>query len=124
MKKLIISILMSVFLASLSPAAAGPQSVVVDIVGSIVEDTEIGVPAASSIDLEIIGSSAKNTKISAPRPVGCISCCCPASCPTMLCDCNAACDVELPTQQHLGVDAWYGTFWYTPFDHLPKWPQI
>jgi hypothetical protein len=24
---------------------------------------------------------------------------------------------------HLGVDAWYGAFWYTDIN-MPKWPQI
>jgi hypothetical protein len=123
LKKAILSILMLMVLSSEAFAAGGHGSVVVDIVGSNAEDTRITAPAAGSIDLEIIGSNARNTEISTKERV-CTSCCCwPYSCPAAPCNYSQSYTATVPSVQHLGVDAWYGTFWYTPFDHLPKWPQ-
>jgi hypothetical protein len=123
LKKAIPFILMFVALSSVS-FAAGHGPIVVDIVGSNTEDTRIDAPAAGSVDLEIVGSNARNTVISTKVEKAGFSCCCwPYYCPQASCNYSQPCTVTQTSGQHLGVDAWYGTFWYTPYNHLPKWPQ-
>jgi hypothetical protein len=108
-------ILAIVLLASIA-LAYGKGPVNVDIIGSQADNTKIIFPG-SSLDMEIIGSSTNNTQVLAKAPVN-----------------NTVCKwrghekrrpeckpkFEIP---HLGVDAWYGCYWYT-HDYMPRWPQI
>jgi hypothetical protein len=99
--------------------ACGKGQVVVDIIGSQADNTEIIFPV-SSLDLEIIGSSTNNTQVLSKAPV---------KCNCNIKDCRPDCQFRKPECRkkpeipHLGVDAWYGTFWYSPIN-LPKWPQV
>jgi len=103
--------------ASTAYAFGGPGSVVVDIVGSVTDNTMITSSGMEKIELEIIGSEANNTIISPPAEmvVICPECICP--------ECENEQESHPWDGMHLGVDAWYGTFWYTDIN-MPKWPQI
>ena len=142
--KLRLSIILAIALmlsASSALAFGGPGSVVVDIVGSRTDNTLIAANGMSDVDLEIIGSISNNTNISSPAPsrakraqICSGSSFCP-ECPACLAyPCPPCQDGRSDIQQlkkvtypwdnmHLGVDAWYGTFWYTDIN-MPKWPQI
>lgn len=103
-----------------------PGSVVVDVVGSTIDNTRITTTGHESVELEFVGSVANNTVIAPPErkpPV-----CPPYVCPEMNCGCveeSGQCQQKrYPWEDmHLGVDAWYGTFWYTDIN-MPKWPQF
>jgi len=111
--------LMLVLLASSVHASSGAGSVVVDIVGSNTDNTQI-VSGGAPIELEIVGSTSSNTKISPPAVVipdcYCGYCYYP----------DVRYNVTKPSypwdSMHLGVDAWYGTYWYTNV-YMPKWPR-
>jgi hypothetical protein len=109
-------------------AFGGPGSIVVDIVGSSTDNTKITSSGMDKVDLEIIGSEANNTIISPPEKH--------AKCPRHICpdlDYSDSTYTFEKTEKkekrypwenmHLGVDAWYGTFWYTDVN-MPKWPQF
>ncbi len=108
-------------------AFGGPGSIVVDIVGSSTDNTKITSSGMEKVDLEIIGSEATNTIISPPEIVKCPRHICPDS------DYSDSIYTLEKTDKkekrypwenmHLGVDAWYGTFWYTDIN-MPKWPQF
>ncbi|MDD1750334.1 MAG: hypothetical protein LUO89_10720 [Methanothrix sp.] len=122
-----ISILLTLTLmlsASNAYAFGGPGSVTVDIVGSVTDNTRITSSGMDKLDLEIIGSEAYNTIISPPAEIiaECPKYICPdINCPEVKCDSEKKC---YPWEKmHLGVDAWYGTFWYTDIN-MPKWPQL
>ncbi|MGB4653568.1 hypothetical protein [Methanothrix sp.] len=132
---------MLILMASNAMAFGSPGSVVVDIVGSDVKDTVVVADGRGGIDLEIIGSTAKNTTVSPYMSLAiCQSCqICPAcpTCPmpiypTPVCPTCPTCPPDEgaykpPTPwdyMHLGVDAWYGAFWYRDYPNMPKWPQI
>ncbi len=118
-----LSIILAFVLVLLSfnaSAFADTGSIVVDIVGSNTDNTRIVSPGIEKVELEIIGSTSKNTTIAAAKKtIECKMCCYPyfgyenkpeykpASRPW--------------DKMHLGVDAWYGTFWYTNIN-MPKWP--
>jgi len=104
-------------------AFGGPGSITVDIVGSTTDNTKITSSGMEKVELEFIGSKANNTIISPPEKV-------------VICQkpiCYDSINPEVKTEQkqkrypwenmHLGVDAWYGTFWYTDIN-MPKWPQF
>ena len=130
---------MMILMASSAMAFGGPGSVVVDIVGSNVEDTKVVADGRGDIDLEIIGSTAKNTIVSPFKATSYYQSCqiCP-QCPTYPtpiyptpeCPTCPSPSEELYKQlmpwdyKHLGVDAWYGAFWYRDDPNMPKWPQI
>jgi hypothetical protein len=97
-----------------------------DIVGSLADSIQIVSPEAESEDIEIVGSTAKNINIisEVPRetrkraghcqldsyePVYCVT---PDYQP------------EDTYKSHLGVDAWYGRYWYASSANMPKWPQV
>lgn len=109
-------------------AFGGPGSIVVDIVGSSTDNTKITSSGMEKLDLEIIGSEANNTIISPPDKI--------ARCHRYICPDSDYSDSVLTLEKtdnkekrypwenmHLGVDAWYGTFWYTDIN-MPKWPQF
>jgi len=109
---------MASMLMLLVSTAFASSSVVVDIVGSNTENTQIIQPNAGSIELEIIGSIANNTSIgSRARVNAAVNCRCPEEGKPFCKPCQA---LQIP---HLGVDAWYGDYWYTSI-HMPKWPQL
>jgi hypothetical protein len=127
LRKSIILALTLMLSACSASAFGGPGSVVVDIVGSVTDNTRIASSGMERVELEIIGSEANNTIISPPAEnlvicPGCISpeCICPESiCP----ECDNEQEARPWDDMHLGVDAWYGTFWYTDIN-MPKWPQF
>lgn len=106
-------------------AFGAPGSVVVDIVGGKADNTLIATNSLDKIELEIVGGEANNTVIAPPVKPAKV---CP--CPSYLetCTCTET-DYDRQEQRypwedmHLGVDAWYGTFWYTDVN-MPKWPQF
>lgn len=103
-------------------AFGGPGSVVVDVVGSSIDNTRITSSGMEKVELEFVGSEANNTIISLPAENIVISpkYICPKICPDIKCKCKYK---RLPWEgMHLGVDAWYGTFWYTDIN-MPKWPR-
>ncbi|HOG97990.1 MAG TPA: hypothetical protein PLV49_03745, partial [Methanothrix soehngenii] len=73
---------MLILMASSAMAFGGPGSVVVDIVGSSVEDTTVVADGRGDIDLEIIGSTAKNTIVSPFKATSYRSCQICPQCPT------------------------------------------
>jgi hypothetical protein len=109
-------------------AFGGPGSIVVDIVGSSTDNTKITSSGMEKVDLEIIGSEANNTIISPPEKI--------VKCHRYICPDSYYSDSIYTLEKtdnkekrypwenmHLGVDAWYGTFWYTDVN-MPKWPQF
>jgi hypothetical protein len=108
-------------LSSNASAFADAGSVVVDIVGSNTDNTRIVSSGIEKVELEIIGSTSKNTTIASPamKTIECKMCCGPY----FGCEYKQECKpVSRPwDNMHLGVDAWYGTFWYTNIN-MPKWP--
>jgi hypothetical protein len=104
-------------------AFGGPGSVVVDIVGSVTDNTKITSSGMEKVELEIIGSEANNTVISPPVK---------EKCPKHICPDTTYSEVKSENKEkrypwenmHLGVDAWYGTFWYDSNINMPKWPQF
>lgn len=126
--------------ASGALAFGGPGSVVVDIVGSRTENTKIVASGPEKVELEIIGSTAINTTITpyAERVIICPDLWYCPDCPPCLpypypypypypCP-DAKCDAQQKpypwVNMHLGVDAWYNTFWYANQPNMPKWPQF
>lgn len=84
-----------------------------DIVGSKLENIQIFSDNADLGNTEIVGSTVTNVKISPP----------PAP-PKPPCNkiepyCESSC-----FKPHLGVDAWYGRYWYMNEMYTPKWPQF
>jgi len=125
----IIILLAAALILSSSPAWAlgGSGSVVVDIVGSKTDDTHIMSSGMEKVDLEIIGSEANNTTIGSPEKQACQrhhrdergdkwerdSL-----------DGGGQGGYNAWDGMHLGVDAWYNTFWYKDKINMPKWPQF
>ena len=124
MRKSIILALALMLSACSASAFGGPGSVVVDIVGSVTDNTKITSSGMEKVELEIIGSEANNTIISPPAETVVI-------CPRHVCPDTISPEVRSESREklypwedmHLGVDAWYGTFWYTDIN-MPKWPQF
>lgn len=124
MRLLIMLALALVLSACSAYAFGGPGSVVVDIVGSVTDNTKITSSGMEKVELEIIGSKANNTTISPPArmaPIWPKYTCPDIKCPDVKCECKQK---TYPWENmHLGVDAWYNTFWYTEVN-MPKWPQF
>jgi hypothetical protein len=98
--------------------ALASGSVVVDIVGSNTESTQIVQPNAGSIELEIIGSTTNDTTIASQAGIdAAVDCHWPEKGKLFRKPCQP------PQIPHLGVDAWYGEYWYTSIN-MPKWPQL
>ena len=127
----ILILLAAVLILSSSPAwALGTGgSVVVDIVGSRTDNTRIMSSGMEKVELEIIGSEANNTSIGWPEQRACgrhdreerggdegedgfID------------DGDGQSGSHPWDGMHLGVDAWYDTFWYRNEINMPKWPQF
>lgn len=120
---------LALMLSACSAYAFGsPGSIVVDIVGSTTDNTRITSSGMEKVELEIVGSDSNNTVISPPEKL--------RRCPQPICydsaysgEASAAIKTENKEKRypwenmHLGVDAWYGTFWYTDVN-MPKWPQF
>lgn len=118
--KIVVALTAFILLASSAYAMGGAGSVVVDIVGSRTDNIQVE-SGAGPVDLEIVGSTSSNTKI-APPEVCIPQCCCGYCCyPDINCNCTQP--IYPWDGMHLGVDAWYGTYWYTDVN-MPKWPQI
>lgn len=128
MKTAMILALMLV-LTSTACAMGGPGSVVVDIVGSKTENTKV-TSGGGPVVLEFVGSVSNNTTISSPQikikkikkdEKGCGY----GYYPCVTCiDKPETKTVKYPWESmHLGVDAWYGTYWYTNIN-MPKWPVV
>ncbi len=110
--------LMLILLAS-SAVASRSAGVVVDIVGSRTDNTQV-VSGAGPVELEIIGSASRNTTVSPPS-ITIPDYCCGYWCYPDVCEDTEA---SYPWESmHLGVDAWYGTFWYTDVN-MPRWPAV
>ncbi len=129
--------LMLMLLASTAYASSSAGSISVDIIGSKVGNTQISIPGAGPSDVELVGSTAGDVKI-APEVQShhkeCYCCgdpwydykkplCYPYSSYIPARYDKQICYPQIQTNQHFGVDAWYGTYWYSPI-YLPKWPQI
>ena len=117
-----ISIILALMLISLAPNACAfgsSGSVVVDIIGSRTDNTRIAPYGVGPVELEIIGSTANNTTIGLQGETKIVraECICPEK------DCVCEQEKKPWDGMHLGVDAWYGAFWYTDIN-MPKWPQI
>lgn len=129
MKLLIIMTLALMIMGSNAQLFGGPGSVVVDIVGSKAYNTSIESSAANSVVLEIVGSEASNTHIAPPakKDIKCPPLICPPPrCPPKEDGTGSQCKSKpYPWENmHLGVDAWYDTFWYMNNPNMPKWPQV
>jgi len=144
LKLLIVLTLALMILGSSAQAFGGPGSVVVDIVGSKADNTKIESSAADNVVLEIVGSEANNTLVAQPAkkdskcnhlicpPLGFPEPNCPEfKCPEPICppiedgkkiECKSKCYPW--DSMHLGVDAWYDTFWYMDRPNMPKWPMV
>ena len=128
MKLSIILALALMLSASGALAFGSPGSVVVDIVGSKTDNTKIVASGPEKVELEIIGSTANNTTISPQKERAKIY---PKysffpECPSCLTNPSPDANQQKSypwDNMHLGVDTWYGTFWYTDVN-MPKWPQI
>ena len=126
MLRLSIMLTIALMLSACSAYAFGaPGSVVVDIVGSTTDNTLITAAGPEKVVLEIIGSQANNTLISPPVMNTVV---CPQNiCPEVNCYTEQNYEELVETHpwdnMHLGVDAWYGTYWYTDIN-LPQWPQF
>lgn len=110
-------ILALMLLTSGADAKGGAGSVVLDIIGSVAENTRISSPGSGSVELEIVGSRTNNTTITSDisRQVVCFNC--SREEPRRF-----VARIGAPWErQHIGVDAWYGTFWYKDI-HMPRWP--
>ncbi|MCJ7443006.1 MAG: hypothetical protein MUO26_00480 [Methanotrichaceae archaeon] len=97
-----------------------------DIVGSLADNIQIVSPCAKSEDIEIVGGTAKNISIYSKVPKERKECFAPQVCeryePVY---CPIPVSSPRPTfKPHLGVDAWYGQYWYASSINTPKWPQI
>ena len=124
MRQSIILALALMLSACSASAFGGPGSVVVDIVGSVTDNTRITSSGMEKVELEFVGSEANNTIISTPaeKVVVCPKYICPdIKYPEVKCESK---EKRHPWENmHLGVDAWYGTFWYTDIN-MPKCPLI
>jgi hypothetical protein len=130
----IIILLAAALILSSSPAWAlgGSGSVVVDIVGSKTDDTRIMSSGIEKVELEIIGSEANNTTIGSPEKQACQRHHRGEKSDDRERDSLERDSLDDVGQgrynpwdgMHLGVDAWYNTFWYRDEINMPKWPQF
>jgi hypothetical protein len=100
-------------------AFGGPGSVVMDVVGSVIDNTRITSSGMEKVELEFVGSEANNTIVSSPAENAVIS----NKYNPIYINCKSK-ENHFPWEgMHLGVDAWYGTFWYTDIN-MPRWSQL
>jgi hypothetical protein len=97
-----------------------------DIVGSKLENIKIFSDDADLGNTEIVGSTLTNIEISPPPkpPKKSIyektECYWDSSCKDYSCDKpHISC-----LKPHLGVDAWYGHYWFMDEMYTPKWPRV
>jgi hypothetical protein len=134
LKLLVTMTLALMILGGIAQAFSGSGSVVVDIVGSKADNTRIESSDADRVVLEIVGSDTNNTLIAPPAtkegkchkfifpPPKCPKPKCPPKEDDTKHQCKSKC---YPWENmHLGVDAWYDSFWYMNSPNMPKWPQI
>lgn len=111
-------------------AGAGDFENKLDVVGSNLDRIQVFSDDATLGDTEFVGSTVTNVMISPlPKP--------PKKCQTeksrcddVKCYWNPAC-IDYPhsnpsvncIKPHLGVDAWYGAYWFNDQIYTPKWPQ-
>jgi hypothetical protein len=107
---------------------AGPSDIEkkLDIVGSKLDNIQIFSDNADLGDTEIVGSTVTNVKISPPpKP--------PKKSPCEKSECywDSSCidyahdKPHISCQKsHLGVDAWYGSYWFMDEIYTPKWPRV
>ena len=129
LKLLIILTLALMVLGGSAQVFGGPGSVIVDIVGSKADNTSIETSSAEGVVLEIVGSEASNTHIAPPakkEPKCPHLICPPVKCPQNEDRTENQCKTKCYPwdNMHLGVDAWYNTFWYMDSPNMPKWPLI
>ena len=111
-------------------AGAGDFENKLDIVGSNLDKIQIFSDDANLGDTEIVGSTVTNVKI-CPTPEHEKKCHDDRSrCDDVKCYWDMTCK-DYPNYKpsvicpkpHLGVDAWYGTYWFNNQMYTPKWPQ-
>lgn len=102
-----------------------------DIVGSNLDKIQLFSDDADFGDTEIVGSTVTNVKIS-PPPRHEKKCHREKSrCDDVKCYWDSCC-IDYPhgkpsvtcSKDHLGVDAWYGCYWFNNQRYTPKWPQV
>lgn len=111
-------------------AGAGDFENKLDVVGSNLDKIQIFSDDANFGDTEFVGSTVTNVKIS-PLPKPEKRCQQERSrCDDVKCYWDSACINYPPSKpsvicpnNHLGVDAWYGTYWFNNQIYTPKWPQ-
>jgi hypothetical protein len=112
-------------------AGSGDFENKLDIVGSNLDKIQIFSDNADLGNTEIVGSTVTNVKIS-PLPKPEKKCMREKSrCDDVKCYWDSACvdnphckpSVTCP-KPHLGVDAWYGRYWFNDQMYTPKWPQM
>jgi len=113
-----------------SDSGLGDMEKHLDIVGSKLENIKIFSDDANLGDTEVVGSSIKNVEI-LPAPEKekkpeCkkdrhddIKCYWDSACMDYPHDKPHVCG----SKPHLGVDAWYGKYWFNSQIYTPKWPQ-
>ncbi|HUI39753.1 MAG TPA: hypothetical protein VLY86_02390 [Methanothrix sp.] len=107
--------------ASTACAFGGARSSSVDIVGSKVDNIKVNPAFEMPMDFEIVGSDASNITIG-PPPIKVVKCFKKCRPPKPIPKCPS---VKFPWEGgHLGVDAWYGTFWAYDQPNMPRWPQL
>jgi hypothetical protein len=128
--RLLMMLMVLMLSASSACAFGGSGSISLDIVGSRADNTKIISSGAEDVNLEIVGSDANNTLISPPEREKK----CRADCSHVEGEKCQGCeqsgnqnvkkDSHAWDDMHLGVDAWYNTFWYDSQINMPKWPQF
>ncbi len=120
---MILALVLTLSASSAYALGGGAGSVVVDIVGSNADNTKVVTSGFGPVELELVGSETNNTIIAPPEEHRiCHRCCHHRE--------KYESEEQLETVEqrapwdgrHLGVDAWYGTFWYTDI-HTPEWPR-
>jgi hypothetical protein len=102
-----------------------------DIVGSNLDKIQLFSNDANFGDTEIVGSTLTNVKISPPQKPEKKCHREKSRCDDVKCYWDSGCrdyphdkpDVTC-SKPHLGVDAWYGTYWFNNQMYTPKWPQM
>lgn len=111
-------------------AQAGDFENKLDIVGSNLDKIQIFSDDATFGDTELVGSTVTNVKI-VPLPKPDKRCMKEKSrCDDVKCFWDSSC-IDYPhkpqvtcSKPHLGVDAWYGQYWFNNQIYTPKWPQM
>jgi hypothetical protein len=97
-----------------------------DVVGSKLDNIQIFSDNADLGNTEIVGSTLTNIKISPPANPPKKS-----TCEKIECYWDFSCmdySYNKPhvscLKSHLGVDAWYGRYWFMDEIYTPKWPRV